>query len=185
MGTYLAVFGLVVAINLLPAFGPPTWLVLVVLHVSWKCNVAALVVVGVLAACSGRYVLALCAERVKPHLPKRYVRGIERAGKVMLERRGRAAAAIGLFLVSPLPSAQLFIAAGLLELPLIAVTLAFGLGRLVTYSLYLAVASVAITSLASVFGDFFGSPWSIAIELALVAVTIVGPFLLGNSEEET
>lgn len=185
MGTYLAVFGIVFAINLLPAFGPPTWLVLVVLHVSWKCNVPALVILGALAACSGRYVLARSAQRLKPHLPKRYVNGVERAGKALLEKRARATAAVGLFLISPLPSAQLFIAAGLLELPLIPVTLAFGLGRLVTYSLYLTVASVAITSLSGAFGDFFGSPWSIALEIILVLATVVGPLLLSKGDEET
>jgi hypothetical protein len=79
----------------------------------------------------------------------------------------------------------LFIAAGLLELPLIPVTLAFGLGRLVTYSLYLTLASVAVTSLSSAFGDFFGSPWSIALEVILVGATVVGPLLLAKGDEET
>jgi MFS family permease len=181
--TYLAVFGIVLGINLLPAFGPPTWLVLVVLHVSWKVNVVALVIVGVLAASLGRFLLASSAKWLKPHLPRRYVAGVERAGSALLERRGRATAAVGLFLISPLPSAQLFIAAGLLELPLVFVTMAFGLGRLVTYSLYLTAASVAVTSLSGAFGDFFGSPWSIALEVILVLATVVGPLLLGRSRD--
>jgi hypothetical protein len=182
--TYLAVFGIVLGINLLPAFGPPTWLVLVVLHASWKCTIPALVIVGVLGACTGRYLLARSAQRLKPHLPKRYVRGVERAGKKLLEKRGQATAAVGLFLISPLPSAQLFIAAGLFELPLMAVTLAFGFGRLVTYSLYLALASVAITSLTGALGDFFGSPWSLALEASLVLATVVGPLLFARDEDQ-
>ncbi len=183
MLTYLAVFGIVFGINVLPAFGPPTWLVLVVLHVSWGCNVVALVVVGATSACCGRYVLARSAQHLKPYLPKRYLRGVERAGKTLLARRGQAMAVIGLFLISPLPSAQLFIAAGLFNLPLLPVTLAFGLGRLVTYSLYLAVAGVAITSLSGAFRDFFGSPWSIAIEVLLVAVTVLGPLVVAGGDE--
>jgi len=183
--TYLAVFGIVLGVNLLPAFGPPTWAILVVMHVSWKCNVVALVVLGVTGACLGRYVLARSAQTLKPHLPARYVRGIERAGTALLQKRGQAVAALGLFLISPLPSAQLFIAAGLLEVPLLPVTLAFGLGRLVTYSLYLTVASVAISSLSGAFGDFFGSPWSIGVEALLVVVTIVVPLLLGRTRDQT
>lgn len=185
MLTYLAVFGMIFAINVLPAFGPPTWLVLVVLHVSWDCNVVALVVVGGTSACCGRYVLARSARRLKPHLPKRYVRGVERAGKNLANKNGQEKAVIGVFFVSPLPPAQLFIAAGLCDLPLIPVTLAFGLGRMVIYSLYLALASVAITSLSGAFGDFFGSPWLLAVEVLLMALTIVGPLLLAKGDETT
>ena len=182
---YVAVFAIVVGCNLLPAFGPPTWLILVIVHAQWHGAIAALVVVGALAACSGRYVLARGAQRLKPFLPKRYIRGVERAATTLLERKASATAAIGLFLISPLPSAQLFIAAGFLELPLVPVTLAFGLGRLVTYSLYLTLASVATASLTGAFGNFFGSPLTIALEVVLVAATVVVPLLFAREPEPT
>ncbi len=85
-----------------------------------------------------------------------------------------AAALFGLFVISPLPSAQLFLAAGLLDLPLGLLTLAFFLGRLVSYSIYVSIATLADKQLGNVVGQIFGSPWSIALQvLLLVAVCIL------------
>jgi len=43
---------------------------------------------------------------------------------------------IGMFVISPLPSAQLFEAAGLMGVKLLPLTVAFFSGRLVTYNFY-------------------------------------------------
>jgi hypothetical protein len=75
----------------------------------------------------------------------------------------------GLFVVSPLPSAQLFMAAGLLGLNLAIFTLAFFVSRLVSFTTYVSVAVVAEHQLGNVLGRLFGSPWSIALQLALLA----------------
>ncbi|MEI6701347.1 MAG: hypothetical protein WCL38_06305 [Actinomycetota bacterium] len=175
--SYLFAALIVFGINLLPAFGPPTWLVLVALHSQWHLNPVALVFLGAAAAAAGRFVLASSATRLRPHLPRRYQENVARAGEKLLQRRKRAITLIALFLLSPLPSAQLFIAAGLLELPLVPITLAFFAGRLVTYSLYLAAAGAATHALSQVFGDIWGSPWSVAIEVVMVLCTVALPLL--------
>ena len=43
---YLTLVLIVVAVNLLPAFGPPTWTILVVARLDWHLNPIALVVLG-------------------------------------------------------------------------------------------------------------------------------------------
>jgi len=48
----------------------------------------------------------------------------------------RAIAGLGLFAVSPMPSAQLFVAAALLAVPLLPLTAAFFAGRFATYTMY-------------------------------------------------
>jgi membrane protein YqaA with SNARE-associated domain len=174
---YLALFGIVFAINLLPAFGPPTWAVLVFTRLHWHLNPVALVIVGAIAAASGRYVLALGARRFGGHLPARMKTNLEDA-RALLDRRPRGAIALFcLFIVSPLPSAQLFIAAGLLELNLRLLTLAFFVGRLVSYSIYVSVAVVADRHFGNVLGRLFGSPWSIALQLALLAAVCLLPLV--------
>jgi hypothetical protein len=77
--------------------------------------------------------------------------------------------AFPLFALSPIPSAQLFVAAGLLTVPLDPLTAAFFAGRLVSYSLYVGAASAARDSLGSVLGDAFGSPLGIAVQVAMFA----------------
>jgi uncharacterized membrane protein YdjX (TVP38/TMEM64 family) len=91
----------------------------------------------------------------------------------MSNRRG-SAVALGVFALSPVPSAQLFVAAGLMSVRLVPFTLAFFAGRLVSYSLYVAGASaVRGTSVGQVLTDSLTSPWAIAIQVLLLAGLVV------------
>ena len=61
---------------------------------------------------SGRYLLARGAHRFKKYLPGRYVTNLEGAEELLKRKKNGVIAVVALFVVSPLPSAQLFIAAG-------------------------------------------------------------------------
>jgi membrane protein YqaA with SNARE-associated domain len=174
---YLVLVLVVFGINLLPAFGPPTWAVLVFARLHWHMNAVALVVLGVLAAASGRYLLARGARRFTGRLPARLKDNLEGARLLIERKRVGAVALFGIFVVSPLPSAQLFLAAGLLDLPLGVVTGAFVLGRLVSYSIYVRVATLADQQLSSVVANAFGSVWSITLQGVFLAVVCFLPFV--------
>lgn len=97
---YLAVFGIAFGINLLPAFGPPTWSVLVFTRLHWHLNPVALVLIGATAAASGRYLLALGARRFSTRLPQRMKQNLEEARVLLKRKRGSvfaifAASALG------------------------------------------------------------------------------------------
>ncbi len=174
---YLALAAIVFGINLLPAFGPPTWAVLVFTRLHWHLNPVALVVLGAFAAMAGRYVLARTARHFKGRLPGRLRDNLEGAQALIERKRVGALALFGIFVVSPLPSAQLFLAAGLLDLPLALLTWAFFLGRLVSYSIYVSLATLADRHLGNVLGQVFGSPWSIAIQVLLLVGVCFLPFV--------
>ena len=174
---YLALFAIVFGINLLPAFGPPTWAVLVFTRLHWHLNPVALVLIGAVAASSGRYLLALGARRFSGHLPQRMRSNIEDARTLLNDRPRSAIAVFCLFVVSPLPSAQLFVAAGLLDLNLLLFTVAFFVGRLVSYSIYVSAAVLADRQLGHVIGQLFGSPWSIALQVGLLVLVCLIPLV--------
>ena len=174
---YLVLFAIVFGINLLPAFGPPTWAVLVFARLHWHLNPVALVVLGAFAAMSGRYLLARAARHFKDRMPARLQSNLEDAKTLIERKRVGAVALFGVFVISPLPSAQLFLAAGLLDLPLGLLTVAFFFGRLVSYSLYVSAATLADQHLGNILGKVFGSPWSIALQVVLLAAVCVLPFL--------
>ena len=90
------------------------------------------------------------------------------AKELLTGGRGRALAGLGLFAVSPLPSAQLFVAAGLVNAPLPSLTAAFFAGRLVSYSLYVGAATAAAASLGSLVSDSLTSPLGIALQLLML-----------------
>jgi len=174
---YFYVFLIVFGVNLLPAFGPPTWTLLVFARLNWHLQPVALVVVGAVAAASGRYLLARGAQRFRGHLSEKRRENLAAASHALLKKKASLIATLAFFAVSPLPSAQLFVAAGLLEMNLIPLTLAFLAGRMVSYSIYLSVASLAERHFGNVLGRMFGSPWSIAIQLILLAAVSVLPFI--------
>lgn len=173
---YLVVVVAVFGINLMPAFGPPTWAVLVLFRLNWHLNPVALVLVGAVSAGAGRLALATATRMVRDRLPERYVGGLRAAGRYLTAHRGRTAAGLAVFAVSPVPSAQLFEAAGLLDVPLLPLTGAFFAGRLVSYSLYVGAAQVADRSFGTVFRSALTSPWGIALQVAM----LVGVVLLAR-----
>ncbi len=174
---YLALLAIVFGVNLLPAVGPPTWAVLVFARLNWHLNPVALVLLGAMAATAGRYLLARGARHFKGRFPPK-MRGNLEAAQELLERKKIGAIALfGVFVISPLPSAQLFLAAGLLDVPLGILSVAFFLGRLVSYSIYVSVATLAEQQFGDVISKMFGSPWSIAIQVAFLVAVCFLPFI--------
>ncbi|AVA16047.1 hypothetical protein C3E99_15185 [Sphingopyxis sp. MG] len=79
----------------------------------------------------------------------------------------------GLFALSPLPSAQLFAAAGLARVRLLHFTAAFFAGRLVSYSLYAASAKgLRGTSFGDAFAGTLKSPSGIALQVGMILLLI-------------
>ena len=140
---WLLALGTIFGVNLLPAFGPPTWAVLVFFRLNSELPAVPLVLLGALAAAMGRLTLAATARHFRPRFSAERRENLEAAEEILVGSRRKAFAGLGLFALSPIPSAQLFVAAGLLTVPLVPLTAAFFAGRLVSYSLYVGAASAA------------------------------------------
>ena len=166
---YAIAVGLIFAVNLMPAFGPPTWAVLVFCVFNFDLEPVVLVPAGAVAAASGRLTLAYGARRFRGRLSPRRIESLTAARDYLTQSRARAGAALSLYALSPVPSAQLFIAAGLLAAPLVPLTLAFFGGRLVSYSIYVGAATAAGEGLGSILEDSLTSPLGIALQLLLLA----------------
>jgi membrane protein YqaA with SNARE-associated domain len=170
---YLVLFLVVFGINLLPAFGPPTWAVLVFFRLESNLAAVPLVLIGAVAAACGRLVLAYGARAFRGRLSARRIESLSAVHDAIAGSRGGALAGLALFALAPLPSAQLFVAAGLLDEPIVRLTVAFFAGRLVSYSLYVAAASAAKESLGDIFGDAFTSPLGITLQVAMLGLLVV------------
>jgi uncharacterized membrane protein YdjX (TVP38/TMEM64 family) len=170
---YAVVAAAVFAVNLLPAFGPPTWAVLVLFSLHGDYATPALVIVGAVAAAGGRLVLAYGTRRLGDRLPQRQRANLRAAGDLFAQRRGRSLAMLALFAVSPLPSAQLFEAAGLMTVRLLPLTAAFFAGRIVSYSIYVGgAAALSSTDTGKVLLSSLTSPWALLFELAALAALV-------------
>jgi uncharacterized membrane protein YdjX (TVP38/TMEM64 family) len=166
---YLLAAGVIFGLNLLPAFGPPTWAVLVLFRLNSDLDPVPLVLFGAAAAAAGRFVLASGARRLRPRMSAARRESLAAAEHALVGSRGKAIAGLALFALSPIPSAQLFVAAGLMTVPLVPLTLAFFSGRLVSYSIYVAGASAAKDTLGDVFADSLASPLGITLQVVMLA----------------
>lgn len=173
---YPAAMLIIVALNLLPAFAPPTWAVLVFLLLRWELNPVALVALGAGAAALGRLGLAAATRAVgSRRLGPQSRANLTAAATYFTAHRGRAVLGLALFAVSPLPSNQLFEAAGLLKVALLPITAAFFAGRLVSYSGYVGAASFASASLGDVLVRTLRSPIAIAVQIGLLVMLALLP----------
>ncbi|HEU5004218.1 MAG TPA: hypothetical protein VFW71_15760 [Actinomycetota bacterium] len=166
---YLVMVAVVFGINLLPAFGPPTWSVLATYRLTSHLNGVALVVLGAGAAASGRLVLALATRRLRPRLGGKRLKNLQAASSYLTASRRRSVVGLVLFALSPIPSAQLFEAAGLLDVRLGPALGVFFAGRLVSYSLYVGGASALRgTALGDVTAGLLTGGWGIAAQVVLL-----------------
>lgn len=173
MNEYLLLFAIVLGVNLLPAFGPPTWSVIVIYGLSTKMPLPALVVISATAAALGRFALANAFRLLRNKVPDKMKLNLQAAGDAVEKRKRGALVAIGLFALSPLPSAQLFEAAGLAGVRLVHFTAAFFAGRIVSYSVYAATAKgIEKTSMGEAFKHSLTSPVGIGFEILMLALLV-------------
>jgi hypothetical protein len=140
---FLAIFLVVFALNVMPAFAPPTWSVLSFIAIRFNPNIVLLAVVGAFAATLGRLALAkLSTVIVRQRILSDDTRKNIDAVKERLESRKKLTFTILLFYAfSPFPSNHLFIAYGLTTLKLELIAIPFLLGRVVSYAFWAFTAS--------------------------------------------
>lgn len=166
---YLILALVVIAINLIPAFAPPTWAVLVMYRVSSHLAPIPLVIIGALSAATGRYLLARATGLLRNRLSQKVTKNLDGAAELLTKQARNKYLSILLFGLSPFPSAQLFEAAGLIRLKLTPLISAFFLGRIVNYAIAVAGAttlkSIGVSDLIK---EAVKSPWSIAFQIAML-----------------
>jgi len=166
-------FVFVFALNLIPAFAPPTWMALALVGFQYHDTSAALLAgVGAVAATLGRLTLAKLSHRI---VRQKLLSDAHRANidviKDRLEKRKALTASVFLFYAfSPLPSNFLFIAYGLTGLPLLRVALPFFIGRLVSYGFFIMGGAAAGRrfEIDSIVSGAYALAWFIGTQLLIL-----------------
>ena len=160
--------------NLAPAFAPPTWTLLVFFALNTQLPMWLIVITGAISAGVGRYNLARLSGLLRFKIKGKSLRNLQSAQRVLEEKSTRKYALLVFFVISPLPSAQLFEAAGLIGARILPLTIAFFSGRLVTYSLYVAGASqLKNRGIGDLITNQFTSMWGIIFQLVMIALVLL------------
>lgn len=167
---YLILFAIVFGVNLMPAFGPPTWSIIVLYGINSNLPVVEIVLVAAAAAALGRFVLANAFRFLGRRVSPKTRDNLAAAREAFERNRRNAILGLGLFALSPVPSAQLFEAAGLAGVRLAGFTAAFFLGRIVSYSIYAYSAEqIRESSFGDVFAHSLSSPIGIGVQIVMIA----------------
>ncbi len=172
-----SIFIFVFIFNLLPAFAPPTWMVLSYLQINFHPNPFVLALTGACAATAGRLLLAKLSQVIiRNNLLSEKTKASLAVLQQEIETRQTLTFSLFLFYAfSPLPSNQLFLAYGLTSLKLRLVALPFFLGRLTSYSFWVFTASEAVHHLSAralKSKTFFGGYFVLSQILAFAVIFI-------------
>src|SRR4051812_49174174 len=117
-------------VNLVPAFMPSTWIVLAFFYIRYDIPLIPLAVAGTLASGAGRLYLAKGSTGFRDRFLKRHKSDIDELGAFLSEHPPWLAPFVFLYALTPLPTNNLFIAAGLARVNIVPVLIGFLASRL-------------------------------------------------------
>jgi membrane protein YqaA with SNARE-associated domain len=149
MWPYLLVFLAALAVDTIPVFAPPAWILLVVLLVKFKLNPWLTVIVGVTGSTIGRYILTRYIPKVSSRLVnRREDANLRYIGSKIGEAKWSSAIFVFLYTLTPLSTTALFTAVAMARTKPWHILAAFFLGRLITDGLLVFSGKYASTNLS-------------------------------------
>lgn len=161
--------------NLIPAFMPPTFSVLAMFLIHGHLPLYPLTIGGALAAGLGRLGLALLTRNYGRRLLAPHHRANLRRLGEWLEAKPRwiMTLAVALFSLGPIPTNDIFIAAGLTAIPLAPVVFGFVIGSSISFTVYDLLAKSAVGNLKDLFLGQWTNLGALLVEVLLVVLVIV------------
>ncbi|HEY3327659.1 MAG TPA: hypothetical protein VGK14_10900 [Novimethylophilus sp.] len=163
MGSLIVVFAAIYGLNTIPAFAPPTWMVLSLVGFNHpQFNPLLLALTAAFAATLGRITLAKLSQFIIRNklLKARTKENIDVLKEALEHRKNQTVGALLIYSFTPLPSNYLFIAYGLTTLPIRLIAMPFFIGRMVSYAAWIFLGQEAYKSLdinAGLVGEYLGA----------------------------
>jgi membrane protein YqaA with SNARE-associated domain len=141
-------------VNIIPAFAPPTWIVLCMIKINRPdLDSLWLAFFGVVGSVAGRLVMYRYSAVLGHHLPQKQAENVAYFRKLVEGRKLGPFVGTFIYSLGPFPSNFLFIGSGISGVKLLPVIAGFGLGRFISYALCVYGSSLAYTYAAG-----FGIP---------------------------
>jgi len=131
---HLQVIIMAFIVNVIPAFAPPTWIVLGLYKINYpELNYIALAFSGVIGSVSGRSVLYLYSKYFSKILPQNRLENISYMGNFIKNRKMGLFFSTFIYSLNPLPSNFLFISSGISGVRILPIISGFAVGRGISY----------------------------------------------------
>jgi membrane protein YqaA with SNARE-associated domain len=165
----------VFVINVVPAFMPATWMVVAFFLIVYRLPLWPLCIGCAVAATGGRCVLTLISRRWgRKLLSAKQQANVTALGNWLNGKSGwRQMLAVLLYASGPIPSNQMFIAAGLSNVKIGPIAAGFFLGRMVSYPFFATTARGVNDRFGNIFIKEWKDPKFIVLELLSVAGVVI------------
>jgi hypothetical protein len=175
MWAYLLVFVAALAVDTIPVFAPPAWVLLILLVLKFHLNPWVAVVIGVAGSTVGRYILTLYLPKVSSHLiNRREDQNLRYIGGKLRRAAWSSALFVFFYTLTPLSTTALFTAVATARVNPWHILPPFFLGRLITDGAMVYSGKYAAGNLSgSLHGQF---SWKTLITLA-AGLLIISVFL--------
>jgi len=170
---YLVSMALVFIVNVVPAFMPATWMVLAFFRIQFDLPLVPLVVGGSFVSAVGRWALATLSGLYSRRYMKSQASDLRVLGDFLDEHRNHVGLTTFLYTLTPLPSNNLFIAAGMAGIQLRWVFIGFLSGRLIANTVLVWTANKAFEHFGEVLKTGFNSWEAIAFQLLSVGSIVL------------
>lgn len=175
MWPYLLVFLATLAVDTVPIFAPPAWILLVIFTVTFKLNPWLVLVVGVTGSTIGRYILTRYIPRVSSSLVnRREDENLRYIGKKLGQAKWSSALFVFLYTLTPLSTTALFTAVAAARVTPWHILPPFFVGRLITDGVMVFSGKYATANISELFRGQFS--WKTVLIL-VAGLVIIGGFL--------
>lgn len=149
---YVEVILLAFLANVVPAFVPPTWMVLSLYHIDHPfLNTPIVVFLGVVGSVGGRFVMYYYSRLLGRYVPNKYAENLKSFRSLFEKRKFGLFIGSFIYSIGPLPSNILFIASGIARTEILPILGGFAFARGVSYLLLIS-ASLRVFSFLEVLG---------------------------------
>ena len=175
MWAYLLVFFSALAVDTIPIFAPPAWILLVFLLVKFKLNPWLTVVIGVTGSTIGRYLLTRYVPRISSRLVnRREDMNLRYIGTRIGKAKWSSAVFVFLYTLTPLSTTALFTAVAMARIRPWHILVPFFFGRLITDGVLVFSGKYASASLADLIHG--QANWKTVLTL-VAGVVVISVFL--------
>jgi hypothetical protein len=152
---------------------PSTWMVLAFFYIKFDLPLLLLTIPGAIVSGLGRLLLAKGSTLLKRRLVKDEEANLQELGHFLEKRRHYVGLATFLYTLTPFPTNNLFIAAGLTEVRMAWVLAGVWCGRILADSFWVWTTHRVFESLGDLFGATFGNWLAVALQIASLTSVVL------------
>lgn len=163
---YIVLAIVIFSMNVWPALMPPTWIVLAYVYLHYHLLLVPTIIIGAVFATLGRVALYYLA---KHHLhyffTKKSKKNLNSLSSYLNARKNITIPFLITYAFIPIPSNQIYIAAGIGGLDIKVMALSFFVGRLISYTFWILTTRAVSDNLQGIFSHHLSKTGSILVDI--------------------